>query len=171
MGFLIFYMPKNADLLSNSGQNSGTNSVATEGIDRQVRSLITKTLGDKTNTGEPKIINLEINDYYGTEKEDDKIVVATLHGNDNLNNSLMKGGMQLESIKLFKTLFEIPDIEEVALIWQFPTTNASGKVELNTVLKITITRATSEKIDWDNFNKDNFSKVSDNYWEHPTLRN
>ncbi len=120
--------------------------------------------------GEPKIIDLQVNDHAGTLKDGDKIVIATLHGNDNLSNKMMKGGMQLESIKVFKALFVMPDVEEVALLWQFPTTDSGGNSSLNTVLKITITKTTANKINWSEFDKDNFVKLADSYWELPSLR-
>lgn len=136
----------------------------------QVRSRITKAVGTETNMGEPKIIDLKVNDHAGTLKDGDKIVIATLHGNDNLSNKMIKGGMQLASIKVFNTLFDLPDVEEVALLWQFPTTDSEGNSSLNTVLKITVTKATADRINWSEFDKDNFVKVADSYWEHPTLR-
>lgn len=139
-------------------------------IEEEVRSRITKAVGQETNMGEPKIISLQVNDHAGTLKDGDQIVVATLHGNDNLSNKLMKGGMQLESIKVFRALFEIPDIEDVTLIWQFPTTDSGGNSSLNTVLKITVTKATADGINWSEFDKDNFAKAADSYWEHPELR-
>jgi hypothetical protein len=139
-------------------------------IKERVSSLITGTIGDKTNTGEKKIIELQVNDHAGTKKEGDKIVVVKLHGNNNLNSQMIKGGMQLESIKIFKQLFQLNEIEEVDLIWQFPTSDTLGNSTLNTVLKINISRTTASKINWDGFDKDNLASVADSYWEHPALR-
>lgn len=136
----------------------------------QVKSLIIKAVGEATNMGEPKIIDLQVNDHEGTVNPGDKIVVATLLGNDNLSSNMIKGGMQLESIEIFRALFERSEIEEAALIWQFPTQSDYGNSELNTVLKITVTKATAEQINWSDFDKDNFTNVADSYWEHPSMR-
>lgn len=158
-----------AQKLTASTQNTGEHT-ATGNLDSQVKTIITKAVGEKTNMGESKILDLQVNDHQGTPDTIDKIVVAKLQGNDNLSSNMIKGGMQLESIKIFKNLFEHSEIQEVALIWQFPTVNDYGNSELNTVLKITITRAIAEQINWEKFDKDSFSKVADSYWEHPTLR-
>jgi hypothetical protein len=85
------------------------------GLDEQVRSAITKAIGANTNTGETRIIDLQVNDHAGTQKEGDKIVIISLHANDNLSDKMIKGGMQLESTYAFKELFKIADIEEVAI--------------------------------------------------------
>jgi hypothetical protein len=88
-------------LTSTSPETVVTNK---SGIDGQVRSLIASSIGTKTNNGETKIIDLQVNDHFGTQKEGDKIVVAKLQGNDNVSDNMIKGGMQLESIKVFKEL-------------------------------------------------------------------
>lgn len=151
--------------------STGITATSKQGINDQVSSLITSSVGNKTNNGENKIIELQVNDHSGTVKEGDKIVIAKLHGNDNLSSNMIKSGMQLESIKIFKQLFQLNEIEEVDLIWQFPVTDSFGSSTLNTVLKINISRTTASKINWDNFDKDNFAAVADSYWEHPSLSN
>lgn len=109
-----------------------------------VRSVIKNTVGETTNNNEQKIINLQVNDNLGTTNEQDKIVIATLHANDNMSNNMIKGGVELESIKLLEKLFQVPKIEEVALIWKFPSNDNS----LITIMKISITKSTADSIDW-----------------------
>lgn len=154
-----------------SSINPGKVVTNTSEMDGQVRSMITNAIGTKTNNDETKIIGLQINDHSGTQKEGDKIVVAKLQGNDNLSDNMIMGGMQLESIKVFKELFKLDNIEEVALIWQFPTTDPKGNSSINTVLKITLIKATASKINWSSFDRKNFENVADSYWEHPSIRN
>ncbi|RUS43554.1 hypothetical protein [Cohnella sp. AR92] len=141
-----------------------------QGIEAQVRSSITRAIGDTSNMDEPRIVSLQVNDHSGTVQEGDKIVVASLRGNDNLTAGMIKGGMQLDSIKVFKALFQIADIEEVALLWQFPTTDDYGNSKSTTILKITLTKETAGKINWSEFDKDDFVKVADSYWESPAIR-
>ncbi|MEK3761336.1 hypothetical protein MKZ07_23270 [Paenibacillus sp. FSL P4-0338] len=150
--------------------STGTIATSQQGINEQVSSLIANAVGAKTNNDEEKIIELQVNDHMGTEAKSDKIVVAKLHGNDNLSSNMIKGGMQLESIKIFKQLFQLKEVEEIDLIWQFPTTDKLGNSTLNTALKINLSRTTFSKINWDGFDKDNFAYVADSYWEHPSLR-
>lgn len=150
--------------------STGTTATSTGDINGQVVSLLTSAVGEKTNNSENKIIELQVNEHAGTVKEGDKIVVAKLHGNDNLSSNMIKGGMQLESIKIFKQLFQLSEIEEVDLIWQFPTTDKLGDSTLSTVLKINLSRTTVSKINWDGFDKDDLASVADSYWEYPSLR-
>lgn len=162
-----------------SDQNSQTanvpiqtnKTIETTGIDGQVRSVITSAIGAKTNTGVEKIIKLQVNDHAGTQKDGDRIVVVQLQANDNLSNNMIKGGMQLESIKVFKELFRIVDVEEVAIAWEFPTTDKLGNTSSSTVMKINLNRGTATKINWDGFDKKNIETVANTYWEHPSIRN
>lgn len=140
------------------------------GVDGQVRSAITTAIGAKNNTGLARIIDLQVNDHAGTKKDGDKIVIAKLQANDNLSNNMIKGGMQLESIKVFKELFKIADVEEVAIAWEFPMTDKYGQTSSSIVMKINLNRATATKINWDSFDKKNFESVANTYWEHPSIR-
>lgn len=153
-----------------STQMPAVESPAVNGIEEQVQALLLKATGSTTNTGEPKIIDLQVNDHYGTSAEGDKIVVATLRGNDNLTANMIKGGMQLESMKVFQSLFSMPEIAEVSLLWQFTTTDVNGNSSLSTVLKISLTKASAAKINWEGFDRENFEKVADSYWESPAFR-
>ncbi|WP_201317823.1 hypothetical protein [Paenibacillus sp. EPM92] len=159
--------------LSNQTVNapSQTNKATqTTGVDGQVRSAITTAIGAKTNTGVARIIDLQVNDHAGTQKDGDKIVITRLQANDNLSNNMIKGGMQLESIKVFKELFKVADVEEVAITWEFPMTDKYGNTSSSPVMKIKLNRATATKINWDSFDKKNFESVANSYWEHPSIR-
>ncbi|MDR9506927.1 hypothetical protein RI662_21980, partial [Brevibacillus agri] len=72
---------------------TGNSQQLEDNIQAQVRQAILSATGETANTGEPKIINLQVNDHLGTADEKDKIVVATLHANENLTNNMTKGGM------------------------------------------------------------------------------
>ncbi|MEF3305336.1 hypothetical protein [Paenibacillus sp. GYB003] len=71
-------------------------------------------------------------------------------------------GMQMESIKVFKELFKLADVEEVAIAWEFPMTNKCS----STVMK----RETATKINWDGFDKKKFEGAANTYWKHPSSR-
>ncbi|EFM12537.1 hypothetical protein PaecuDRAFT_0048 [Paenibacillus curdlanolyticus YK9] len=181
LGFLVFIGIVVIVILnvmdSGSGTTAQTSTVnetiaeqsGTEAND-QVEAAIVNAIGDRTNNDEPRIINLEVNDHMGTDYEGDKIVIATLHADDNLTAAYMNGGIQLDSIKLFPELFAMPDIAEVALLWQFETTDEYGNSSLSTLLKIDLTKQTANKINWDKFDRNNFKAVADSYWESPALR-
>lgn len=139
-------------------------------IEEKVKAAIIDSVGEKTNVKKERVVELKVNDHLGTKKDGDKIVLGTLRANENLTPNLSRGGILLDSNKVFKALFTIPEVEEVNLFWQLPLTDAYGKTEDGTVLKITLTREKAEKINWDNFDKENYSKIAETYWEHPGFK-
>lgn len=139
-------------------------------IEEQVKQVIIDTAKDKTNTDKDRVIDLQINDHAGTEKQGDKIIIAKLNANENLSNNLTKGGILIESNKVFQNLFALPEIEEVVLMWHLPLTDVYGKTEDGVVLKVALSKETAGKIKWDSFNKDNYPKVAQQYWEHPAFK-
>lgn len=145
------------------------NSQQVDNVQTQVRQAIVDTLGETANTGEPKIIELQVNDHLGTANEKDKIVVATLHANENLTNNMTKGGILLDSTNILKKLFTINKVQEVTLIWQLPLVDAYGNRKTEPVLKITMDKEKAAKINWANFDRNNLEVVANTYWEHPVL--
>ncbi|CAM5794801.1 hypothetical protein [Brevibacillus borstelensis] len=142
---------------------------STPKIEDVVKKAITDSVKEKTNLKKDRLVELQVNDHAGTEKEGDKIVIAKMNANENLTNSLTRDGILLASSDAFKALFAIPEVEEAALFWQLPLVDVYGKTEDGVVLKITLTRAIAEKIQWDNFDIANYSKVASQYWEHPSF--
>ncbi len=96
---------------------------------------------------------------------------ATLHANENLTNSMTKGGILLESTNILKKLFTIDKVQEVTLIWQLPLVDAYGNKQTEPVLKITIDKEKAAKINWSNFDRNNLKGVVNTYWEHPVIKN
>ncbi|BCJ87674.1 hypothetical protein [Effusibacillus dendaii] len=150
---------------------TGNSQQVEDNVQAEVRQVIVDTLGETANTGEPKIINLQVNDHLGTADGNDKIVVATLHANENLTNNMTKGGILLESTNVLKKLFTIDKVQEVTLIWQLPLVDAYGNKQTEPVLKITIDKEKAAKINWSNFDRNNLKNVVNTYWEHPVLKN
>ncbi|WP_127585099.1 hypothetical protein [Paenibacillus koleovorans] len=150
---------------------AGTTSIAKQDnlVEQQVRTVISKTAGTKSSVGGERIMSLQVNEHQGTTRPDDHIVVATLLA-DNAGGST-KSRMQFQSMDVFKQLFAMSTMEEVTIIWQLPLVDTYGKVENKPVMKITIDRTTAAKINWDNFNRNNFSQVANGYFEHATLQN
>jgi hypothetical protein len=138
-------------------------------VDQQVRTVIEKAAGTRSSVGGERFMSLQVNEHQGTTRPDDHIVVATLLA-DNAGGST-KSRMQFQSIDVFKQLFAMNTMEEVTLIWQLPLVHTYGKAENKPVMKITINRATAVKINWDNFNRNNFSQVANTFFEHTILQN
>ncbi|MDW7617822.1 hypothetical protein SC499_24920 [Peribacillus simplex] len=56
----------------------------------------------------------------GTDIKDDKIVILTLSGSENLTAKMTANGLLEDNNQVFQSLFENADVEEAALFWQLP---------------------------------------------------
>ncbi|MFP3511009.1 hypothetical protein SB775_15360 [Peribacillus sp. SIMBA_075] len=56
----------------------------------------------------------------GTDIKDDKIVILTLSGSENLTAKMTANGLLEDNNQVFQSLFENGDVEEAALFWQLP---------------------------------------------------
>jgi len=139
-------------------------------VEDKVKKAIVDAVKDKTNMKKDRLVDIKANTHHGVEKEGAKIVLATLNADENFTSNMAKGSMLMDSSKVFKALFDIPEVEEVVLLWQLPLTDAYGKTEDGGVLKVTLTREIAAKINWDNFDWKNYTKVAADYWEHPALK-
>lgn len=72
------------------------------------------------------ILNLVVNEHMGTDIKDDKIVILTLSGSENLTAKMTANGLLEDSNQVFQSLFENADVEEAALFWQLPITDSIG---------------------------------------------
>jgi len=134
-----------------------------------IEKAIEEVVGTTNNMDSNSISELNVNDNFGTDEEGDKIILATLNASDNLTQNMIKGGILLDSVGVFKNLFEIDGVSEVALKWDFPLVDQYGNKELGTIVKITLDKEIADKINWENFNKDNLTNIAKVYWEHPAL--
>ncbi|MBK5446078.1 hypothetical protein [Peribacillus sp. TH24] len=95
-----------------------------------------------TEDNDFNIVNLEVNEHMGTDIEDDKIVILTLSGSENLTAKMTANGLFEDSNVVFQSLFENTDVEEAVLFWQLPVTDSKGNTSDRNVLKIILTPAT-----------------------------
>ncbi|WP_232700106.1 hypothetical protein [Brevibacillus daliensis] len=93
-------------------------------IEDRINNSIIEAVKDKTNMDKDRIVELQVNDHAGTAKEGDKIVIAKMNADENLTNSMVRHGILMQSDDVFKVLFSIPEVEEAALFWQLPITDA-----------------------------------------------
>ncbi|WP_353893546.1 hypothetical protein PRVXH_000292 [Proteinivorax hydrogeniformans] len=135
-----------------------------ETLDSYVKRVISDTIGDETNRSSypERIKDTNIGDGN---------VVLHLISNDNLSRNAIKGGIKIDSERLFPELFANEDVDLVDLVWYAPLTDQYGNEELREVLNINMWRETYEKINWDNFLRSNFENVADSYWEHTAFSN
>lgn len=99
----------------------------------------------------------------------DGVVQVSIAGKDNLSSSLIRGGMLLQGYDILKALQGRDDLSEIVMRWTFPLLDAYGNSFEDVVMKIDITRATLEKINFDNFAFENLPGVADEYYQHAAL--
>ncbi|SFA56970.1 hypothetical protein [Anoxybacillus pushchinoensis] len=138
-------------------------------VDQIVKAIIYDEVGKKTNMGEKRIIELQVNDNMGTDDTNDKIVIAKLYADDGFSNDSIRKKILMNSKDLFETLFKRKEISEVVLLWQFSMVDAYGKESVDTILKVGLDHETADKINWKNFDYNNFELVATQYYTHPAL--
>ena len=138
-------------------------------VDQIVKAIICDEVGKKTNMGEKRIIELQVNDNMGTDDTNDKIVIAKLYADDGFSNDSIRKKILMNSKDLFETLFKRKEISEVVLLWQFSLVDAYGKESVDTILKVGLDHETADKINWKNFDYNNFELVATQYYTHPAL--
>ncbi|MFS0559601.1 hypothetical protein AB1K91_02570 [Terribacillus sp. 179-K 1B1 HS] len=138
-------------------------------LEETITKAINKAAGKESNMDEKRIKELKINDNAGTEAADDKIVIASLRADDNFSEGYIKGGIEDDSSQIFKKLFENEEVSNVVLDWYYPLVDQYGNEEESVINTIGMTRETFDKINWNNFNRDNYPNVADDYFIHPVL--
>ncbi|SCN38280.1 Protein of unknown function [Bacillus cytotoxicus] len=129
----------------------------------KVKKVVNKKF-DKKN-----VESIQINDNAGTDDPNDKIVLVTAEGKENLTNNMTKKGMWMDTVDILKNLSNEKEISEIVFFYTFPMVDPYGNKKKDTVMKITLNRETLDKINFDNFLFDNLPKIADQYWEHPAF--
>ncbi|MGH0945480.1 hypothetical protein ACQVTS_31460 [Bacillus mycoides] len=130
-------------------------------FENNVKKVVNKKFGEK------KVESIQINDNLGTENENDKIVLITAEGKENVSKNYTKKGMWTDTVSILKDLSNEKNISEITFFYKYPLIDAYGNEKKDTVMKINLNRDTLDKINFDNFSYDNLPKISNQYWEHP----
>jgi len=140
-------------------------------LKQRLTDSINKSVGKSTNFGTDRIKEIEINDHAGTEKEDDVIVLARLRADNNFSSNSIRTGILYDTNEVLQTIFENEEVSEVVVFWNFPLTDEYGNESDGVVAKIGMTKEIADKINWKNFNIDNYESVAEQFNLHPDMRN
>lgn len=151
---------------SNSGSETkkDPDKLSKESLVKDIQKLVGKKAGDKQ-----KVFKVDLISTADDNNRPKKTVNITLNGSDNLTSKMIKQGMFMDAEKIFPKVFENKEVERVILIWNFPLVDVKGNSKSEKVLSIQLERKTNEEINWENFDRNNFSLVADYYYEHPVL--
>lgn len=132
----------------------------------KVESIFHKELGKENNMDKPRVVDIE--DL--SESADSLYFVATLNADENFTNNLTKTGILSKSADVLEKISKIKELSKIVLQWQLPLTDQYGNSDDGQVLIINIEREALDKINWENFNYENFAQVSTTYFEHPSFK-
>lgn len=140
-------------------------------FEETVKDYIAGILGEETNTGKESVRQVliwEAKEVLDSAPEGSKSVWVDFNANDNLTTKSIRSEIQGNIGKIFKGIFNFDNtIYDVLISAYFPTVDAYGNEGDSKVMVIGIQRPTAEKINWENFDRENFPIVADDYWEHP----
>ena len=125
-------------------------------------AFINKEFKDKTNTDKARIVSIgESNDAF-------EIV---LNGDDNFTTNMMRTGMLSKSADVFEEVSKYEDVttKDLSIGWMMTLVDQYGNENEQRVLNIRLSKETLAKINWDNFNYDNFENIAETYFIHPAL--
>lgn len=131
----------------------------------RITSIVTDNLKKKTNMDKVRIIGIE--DI--SDSQDGSYIIAKLNASENLTNNMTKSSIWLDSKKILEPISKLETTKKIVLQWHLPLTDSYGETKDGLVMTIDLEREQLDKIKWDNFNGENFSVISNNYFEHPAF--
>lgn len=132
----------------------------------KLENIIIDNLGKKNNMDKVRLANIQ-----DLTENDSLYFVVTLNADENLTNKLTRSGILLDSKKILEPISKIENLNKIVLQWQLPLTDQYGNTKDGQVLVINLEREQLDKINWENFNVDNFENVSKTYFEHQAFKN
>lgn len=149
--------------ISPNPQNQGVSKSLT--TEEKIKQDITSVLGAKTNMGVKKIRGIDVVEYNGL------LVNVHYNADDNLKTSMIRHGIWMDDIKVFKKLYlKYPKMKKVGMMAYFPLADKYGNTQDTLVSNIVLDKKTADKINWDNFITDSLPQVVDKIEEHNGLK-
>lgn len=130
-------------------------------IENRVKNAVHKSFGEKNDFDKKdSIVNLSFN-------KDKGYLSLQVFGQDSLTTNMIKTGMWIKVTDVLENLVKEKDIKDIDISIIFPMQDQYGKQSNDTVMSISFSRETIDKIDFGNFQHDNIPNVADEYWHHP----
>ncbi|CAM3774180.1 hypothetical protein [Alkalicoccus chagannorensis] len=112
-----------------------------------------------------------LNDIESLEQTDDmQILEITLVSHYGWSPDSIKNTSLDESVDYFKRIFaDREEFQRVEIYWLAPFTDQYGNTELGEMVNVDLTKDTSERINWDQFDAKNLPEVADYYHQHQSF--
>ncbi|PHD85538.1 hypothetical protein COF55_25335 [Bacillus toyonensis] len=78
--------------------------------------------------------------------------------------------MWKDTITILKELKNEKNISEITFNYKFPTVDTYGNKSKDIVMKITLDSETLDKINYENFPRENLPIIAKKYWMHPGFK-
>lgn len=122
-----------------------------------------KVAGTESSHGLPRVESASYNDVNGNT------VTFKMNG-DNMTKNLTKVGILKDSTEIMENMKVAGYEGNVIFVWFLPLENQYGEVDNIKSLAFTISKETFNRIDFNNFNRDNIPVIADEYFEHDVLK-
>ncbi|GIO33207.1 hypothetical protein J2TS6_43480 [Paenibacillus albilobatus] len=133
--------------------------------EKYLTSVISQVFGDINDfNNEKSLKSLSFN-------ENTKNVTVKIYGKDNLTKNLVKKSMWLNITETLKLLNKNDQFNNIQFIMLFPLTDIYGNKTYDPVMKISLSKNTRSKVNYDEFIFSNIPKIADSYWESPSFKN
>lgn len=130
-------------------------------LEELIDAAIDKTKAEKE---EVKLIDAE-----SEENQDEKRVEIYLAGSENLTTNMTRKGMWIDANDILKALQPCENISEIVITFSLPLIDAYGNPFEDTVMVITVSKATLDKINFDRFLWEDLPDIADDYFQHRVL--
>lgn len=151
------------DTENNEADEKTDNSIPLT-IEEQIQQDVQKVLGTSNRKDIERLMDLN---YIETNK----VVNIKWNLNDNLYLDWVKSQALKDVVELSELIYKKYDVELIQFMGYFPLVDKYGNSENSVVLKVSISKETANKINWDNFVAENLPNVADSYYLHPSLSN
>lgn len=118
----------------------------------------------KAEKKEVKLVDTE-----SEENPEEKRVEIYLAGSENLTTNLTRKGMWMDASDILKALQSCENISEIVITFSLPLIDAYGNSFEDTVMEITMSKATLDKINFERFLWENLPDIADDYFQHRLL--
>lgn len=130
--------------------------VATPTLEQHILAAI----GDSNRQGAPAPI-IEINDEQ---------VIVTYPANDNLTVNMMRSATQRQILAIARAVRDnTGNSRDLRVHATNQLIDAYGNASEDPIIRVNLSRATLEKINFDGIQPDNLPLIADIYWQHPAL--
>jgi len=157
LGLVLFIISVSTDINAEQKEKEKLSSMT---VTERIEYNIKKKLGEKTNFDKNRVVSIEEKNGYV------QVVLNADEGTDEKGTVL---GILADAKEVFPIVFKENGVEKALVTFRLTFVDQYGKEKDDDAIIIVLTKPTSEKIEWRNFEEENFANVADSFYIHPGL--